>query len=102
MPTAIAFSLFAFGFAILPSQYHPHLSVDSKVGVNNIGAIRIGMTKEEAEAVSGVKLFQPIEKEPTVLTEYCYWIYPEGLQGVPIRESDILDDESKCHCQCIY
>ena len=57
------------------SQSHPHLSAYSKVGVNNIGNIRIGMTKEEAELVSGVKLIKTSESKFT--TEYCYYLYPD-------------------------
>ena len=56
------------------SQSHPHLSVNSKVGVNNIGDIRIGMTKEEAEIVSGVKLLA--DPEQGFPSEYCYYLYP--------------------------
>ena len=38
------------------SQSHPHLSVDYKVVVNNISAIRLAMTIIEAEITAGIKL----------------------------------------------
>ncbi len=82
---AIRFKLMAIVFLItsdlfiLPSYAHPFLSIDSKVGVNNIGSIRIGMTKEEAEAVSGVKLLPHSEQKS--LNEYCYYLYPDNDLG---------------------
>ena len=67
--------LITFALAI-SSQSHPHLSANSKVGVNNIENIKIGMTKEEAESVSGVKLIETSDgKFPT---EYCYYLYPDN------------------------
>lgn len=58
------------------SQSHPHLSTNSKVGVNNIENIKIGMTKEEAELISGVKLIK--DPEQGFLTEHCYYLYPNN------------------------
>lgn len=86
---------------IVPSQSHPHLSVNSKVGVNSIGNIKIGMTKEEAELVSGVKLLPNLEQKPPpgYSTEFCSYLYPDNdLQiGFMMSQNHIvridIDDE---------
>ena len=75
---AIASFLMVFSLTILPSHSHPHLSINSQVGVNNIGVIKIGMTKEEAEAVSGVKLIPHPEHEQRYPSEFCYYLYPDN------------------------
>jgi len=58
---AIASCTLIFSLFAAPSYSHPHLSADSKVGLNSIGAVKIGMTIKEAETASRTKLIsEPI------------------------------------------
>ena len=57
------------------SNAHPHLTTSSKVSVNGIGPILIGMTVEEAEAAAGVELL-PFKSDEKYLREHCRYYYP--------------------------
>lgn len=62
---------------IVVSNAHPHLTTESKVSVNGIGPILIGMTVEEAEAAAGVRIL-PIHPE----IEFCPYYETEEPKGI--------------------
>ena len=71
------FSLTAFSLGTATSNAHPHLTTESKVAVNGIGPILIGMTIEEAEAAAGIEIF-PIHPE----IEFCPYYETDEPKGI--------------------
>ena len=79
---SIFFSLTVFSLGTATSNAHPHLTTESKVAVNGIGPILIGMTVEEAEAAAGVKIV-PNLSEDEYHQDYCgYYNFKNNLQGI--------------------
>lgn len=71
-----------FSLRIATSNAHPHLTTKSKVAVNSIGSILIGMTVEEAEAVAGVKIV-PVQPKEELYQDHCgYYNFKNNLQGI--------------------
>ena len=66
-----------FSVKIPTSNAHPHLTTESKVAVNGIGPILIGMTIEEAEAAAGIKLQIDADDYEEEEIQRCAYYYPE-------------------------
>ena len=61
------------------------ISTSDFVTIGGLGAVRVGMTMEEAEAAAGLEL----AGEPDVrINEGCYFISPVGLDGVTFMVTD--------------
>lgn len=68
--------------SIASSNAHPHLTTSSKVAVNGIGPILVGMTVEEAEVAAGVKIL-PLYPEDRYLVDHCRYFYPDiRVEGI--------------------
>ncbi|NJN48776.1 MAG: hypothetical protein HC805_01950 [Alkalinema sp. RL_2_19] len=58
----------------VPANAQP-LTNDSRLALDGIGAVRVGMTIAEAEQAAGITLFEPGNGRAT---ESCYYVRPQG------------------------
>lgn len=76
-----------FALTILSASTRPQLTEQSKVAIDGIGPVRVGMTIAQAEASAGVRL---VEKGGRAGTGGCYYVWPqpeiEGLAFMVISD----------------
>jgi hypothetical protein len=65
---------------ILPSSAQMRLTEQSRVTINGIGAVQVGMTVAEAERAAGISLQVQYPRKPNAS---CYYMVPSrGVRGV--------------------
>ncbi|MEW5861517.1 MAG: hypothetical protein AB1861_29740 [Cyanobacteriota bacterium] len=73
-PLIVLLALFVAGFiAILPASGQSQLTPTSKLAIDGIGPIRVGMTIQEAEASARTRLLSQGGK-----LENCWYVKPQG------------------------